>query len=109
MKRLPPYANQATQHPDRDVIGYFIYAGAEAWATARASAFPAMALPDGERPESFRWPVAGLAATIIRTSPVDAEIQVRLGRELIKAGANPVCALWNGPYVLFQPEINRAA
>lgn len=91
------------------MIGFFVYTGKDAWSIARDARCPALVLPDGEKPEAFRWPVAGFAVTIVRTSPIDSEIQLALARELLKAGAFPVIAVFSGPLVHFTAEVRRAA
>jgi hypothetical protein len=109
VKRLPPYAKRATSNPDKGLIGFYIYTGRDAWNIARDAKCPALVLPDGERPECFRWPVAGHAVTVVRTSPLDTAVQLSLARELLRAGAEPVFATENGPLVHFTAEVKRAA
>ena len=104
IKRLPPFAKRAMKSPDRHVIGFFVYTGENAWEAARDGHGSALVMPDGESPASFRWPVSGFIVTIMRTSPIDAEIQFSLARELLKAGATDVFAVLSGPLAHFTAE-----
>ena len=107
--RLPPYARQAAIHPDK-LLGYWIYTGTDAWHKAKQwntpenADVPGLVLPEGESPESFRWPVKGRNTLIYRTSPIDAEIQMSLARELLRAGASSVIATQSGPLVEFYAD-----
>ena len=109
-KPLPPYGKRAASNPDAHQVGLYVYTGENAWDAAKEAnqQWPAVALPDQEHPASFRWPVKGFTVTILRMSPLDAEIQMSLARELLKAGAIQVFACLSGPLVHFTAEANHA-
>ena len=95
-------------HPDRHLLGFWIYTGTDAWSQAKAVHAPALVLPDQESPDSFIWPVRGYTTLIIRTSPLEAEIQLSLARVLLRAGAKSVAAIKSGPLVDFYSERRNA-
>ena len=109
MKRLPPYGRAAIAHPDRHLLGFWIYTGKTAWSDAREAQAPVLVLPDNESPDEFTWPVKGFTALIIRTSSLDGAVQTKLARALLEAGASNVVAIRSGHMLDFYAGERHAA
>jgi len=105
--KLPPYAKQLASHPDKPILGVRVYTGKDAWDKAKKwntpenAGVPGLVLPEGEHPDSFRWPVRNHSVDIYRTSPIDPELQTSLARALLSAGAIIVIATQSGENIDF--------
>ena len=105
--RLPPYAHRAILHRKLDGLGYWVFTGADGWSRAKSGYVPALVLPEGEEPESFRWPVMGFNTLIYRTSPLDPAIEQRLARSLLRAGAQSLIAVGSGERTYYAGAISE--
>lgn len=92
-RRLPPFGKQLADalerglRPRNDVK---LYVGRGAWDAARMAqlgVWVALAMPDGSKPDEFRWPVAGLGVVVFEMSHQGAERLQRLALHLLQAGA----------------------
>ena len=111
-KRLPPFGRDLSeallrgQKPRNDVR---IYLGHGAWDQARyandQSLWVALALPDDQPPEAFRWPVSGCSVLVVPLANIDGDIIQRLALVLLEAGATAVRGIHqNGALTVFGGE-----
>ena len=89
--KMPPYAKSVTT-----ASNLFIFAGPNAWDRAKQrKKGNAMALPEGDEPTSYQWPVSGQQITLIWPG-ASRESVLDFGKHLIRSGAEVVVAPFPG-------------
>jgi hypothetical protein len=96
-------------HPTSEIR---IYAGSQAWGTARirnSYCADALVLPEGESPSQYSWPVRGVDVLVIQAGIIDLKPIPELAHILIASGATIVRVVYGEDMAIYRSSRRVAA